>query len=158
MSNIPTHVLVHCSDSTWGDAAEIARWHKAKGWNTIGYHYVITNGHTTSKGAYVPARDGALETGRPEATVGAHCPAYNARSVAVCLIGRGTYSAAQLARLTETIADVCTRYNIPAERVIGHCEAGQASRPPGSCPMLDMDALRARVATALTEKVSKLHA
>jgi N-acetylmuramoyl-L-alanine amidase len=40
-------------------AKEIRRWHKAKGWSDIGYHYVIR-------------RDGRVEKGRPDARVGAH--------------------------------------------------------------------------------------
>jgi len=28
-------IILHCSDSEWGDAAEIDKWHKARGWQGI---------------------------------------------------------------------------------------------------------------------------
>jgi N-acetylmuramoyl-L-alanine amidase len=53
-------LVVHCSaaraTATVG-AADIRRWHLGQGWADIGYHYVI-------------GRDGTLETGRAEDTVG----------------------------------------------------------------------------------------
>jgi N-acetylmuramoyl-L-alanine amidase len=55
-------------------AAYLDRRHRALGSFGIGYHHVIR-------------RDGAVEPGRKESTAGAHDPALNATSVAVCLIG-----------------------------------------------------------------------
>ena len=37
-------VIIHCSDSDFGTASVIDGWHKERGWDGIGYHYVITNG------------------------------------------------------------------------------------------------------------------
>ena len=37
-------IIIHCSDSEFGDAALIDKWHKERGWTGIGYHYVILNG------------------------------------------------------------------------------------------------------------------
>ena len=37
-------IIVHCSATQEGrdlDAAEINRWHLKRGWNGIGYHYVV---------------------------------------------------------------------------------------------------------------------
>lgn len=70
-------VIIHCSD-TYHDmdigVKEIRKWHKAKGWNDIGYHYVIR-------------RDGTLETGRPIEKIGAHCKGKNRGSIGVCFVG-----------------------------------------------------------------------
>ena len=55
-------------------AAEIAIWHREKGWTTIGYHVVIR-------------RDGTIEYGRNFGTRGAHVRGYNNKSLGVCLIG-----------------------------------------------------------------------
>ena len=38
-------IVLHCSDSTFGNAAVITNWHIQRGWQTIGYHFVICNGH-----------------------------------------------------------------------------------------------------------------
>jgi len=74
-------VIIHCSD-TYATmdttAADIDRWHKAKGWDGIGYHYVI-------------GRYGELETGRDIDVAGAHCQGHNENSIGICLIGgKGT--------------------------------------------------------------------
>ena len=47
-------IIVHCADTPEGRdvrAEEIRHWHKAKGWDDIGYHYVIDI-------------DGTIEAGR----------------------------------------------------------------------------------------------
>jgi len=70
-------VIIHCSDTYHNmdiGCKEIRKWHKARGWNDIGYHYVIR-------------RDGTLETGRPIETIGAHCKGQNRYSIGVCFVG-----------------------------------------------------------------------
>ena len=54
-------IVVHCSDSAWGSAKVIDQWHRDRGWRMIGYHYVINNGHQSSKAKYNPEKDGLLE-------------------------------------------------------------------------------------------------
>lgn len=70
-------IIVHCSDTRAGmnfTAADIKRWHREKGYRTIGYHYVVD-------------LDGMIEVGRPIAQIGAHCKYHNANSIGVCYIG-----------------------------------------------------------------------
>lgn len=70
-------IIVHCSDTPEGrdDRAEdIRRWHKAKGFNEIGYHYVID-------------LDGTIEAGRDVETAGAHTQGQNATSIGICYVG-----------------------------------------------------------------------
>lgn len=72
-----TEIIVHCSATPAGrdvGAAQIRRWHLARGFRDIGYHFVIR-------------LDGTVEPGRPLAMQGAHCPGHNAISVGVCYIG-----------------------------------------------------------------------
>ena len=45
-------IILHCSDSAWGSAAAIDRWHVERGMRRIGYHYVILNGVRHSSGEY----------------------------------------------------------------------------------------------------------
>ena len=63
-----TKIFIHCSATQpdWMEGkplsskiAEITRWHKKRGWGTIGYHWVID-------------RDGTVAGGRDESTPGAH--------------------------------------------------------------------------------------
>lgn len=105
------NVIVHCSDSSFGNAALITRWHVVeRGFETIGYHFVILNGRISAykRNAYF---DGHIETGRAldddkdmeldEA--GAHAFGYN-NSVGICLIGlSGTFTDAQLRTLLHLV-------------------------------------------------------
>lgn len=70
-------IVVHCSATkshTDIGVHEIDMWHKQKGWNGIGYHYVIR-------------RNGNVEHGRNKDAVGAHVQGHNASSVGVCMVG-----------------------------------------------------------------------
>jgi N-acetylmuramoyl-L-alanine amidase len=71
-------IIVHCSATREGDdsinAEVIDRWHKARGWKGIGYHFVIL-------------LDGKIETGRMINKCGAHTKGYNCSSIGVCYIG-----------------------------------------------------------------------
>ena len=72
-----TQIIIHCSATPEGKdytVADIDRWHKARGFKMIGYHYVIY-------------RDGSIHTGRPLEMVGAHCKGHNAHSIGICYIG-----------------------------------------------------------------------
>ena len=57
------YIIVHCTatpEGRWVTNEEITRWHRARGFRTIGYHYVV----------YL---DGTVHAGRPENEIGAHC-------------------------------------------------------------------------------------
>ena len=72
-----TLIIIHCSavrPNQTSSAKEIDLWHRKRGWSGIGYHYVVR-------------RDGTIETGRPEAKVGAHCLNHNKYSIGVCYEG-----------------------------------------------------------------------
>ena len=70
-------IIVHCTATPEGKdytVDDITRWHKERGFKTIGYHYVVY-------------RDGSVHEGRPLAEVGAHCKGHNAHSIGVCYVG-----------------------------------------------------------------------
>lgn len=101
-----TNVILHCSDSAWGNAAEITRWHLERKFTTIGYHYVILNGKLSSTKQH-NYFDGHIETGRALDDdkdmeldeIGAHAFGYN-RAVGICLIGKsGEFTKAQIGSL-----------------------------------------------------------
>ncbi|MBP5691206.1 MAG: N-acetylmuramoyl-L-alanine amidase, partial [Bacteroidaceae bacterium] len=72
-----TEIIIHCSATPQGvdyTVADIDRWHRQRGFNKIGYHYVIY-------------RDGSIHQGRPVEEIGAHCIGHNAHSIGVCYIG-----------------------------------------------------------------------
>lgn len=127
-------LVVHCSDSPdelgHVDVNEIRRWHTdppplGRGWDDIGYHYVIK-------------RDGTIETGRMESVVGAHAEGYNARTVGVCWVGRHEPSPEQRAAMLRLLRDLMSRYKVSTARVFGHCELN----PQKTCPNIDLTELR----------------
>lgn len=70
-------IIVHCADTPEGrhnTVEDIRAWHKARGWNDIGYHYVV----------YI---DGSIHNGRDVDVNGAHCTNHNSHSIGVCYIG-----------------------------------------------------------------------
>ena len=70
-------IIVHCSATQEGrdlDAAEINKWHLKRGWNGIGYHYVVL-------------LDGTIEYGRSIYKQGAHVKGENEGSIGICYIG-----------------------------------------------------------------------
>lgn len=70
-------IILHCSATPEGKdfhANDIDRWHKQRGFNSIGYHFVIT-------------LDGTIERGRPIEKAGAHTTGHNSYSIGICYIG-----------------------------------------------------------------------
>jgi N-acetylmuramoyl-L-alanine amidase len=70
-------IIIHCAATREGrdfTVEDITRWHKAGGFATIGYHYVIY-------------RDGSIHEGRPLEQIGAHCVGHNKHSIGICYIG-----------------------------------------------------------------------
>ena len=70
-------IIVHCAATREGrdfTVEDITRWHKARGFATIGYHYVMY-------------RDGSIHEGRPLEQIGAHCVGHNKHSIGICYIG-----------------------------------------------------------------------
>lgn len=113
-------IVFHCSatrPSQHIGRAQIEEWHLAKGWNAIGYHFVIT-------------RAGDLELGRPVDEVGAHVQGFNGKSVGVCMVGGLDDTGHELANAPQmfTLAQWETakillaylRRLFPAARVCGH--------------------------------------
>ena len=70
-------IIVHCTATPQGMAvsvSDIDRWHRQRGFASIGYHFVV----------YL---DGTVHAGRPLDQAGAHCIGHNAYSIGVCYVG-----------------------------------------------------------------------
>jgi hypothetical protein len=128
-------IILHCSDSSWGDASIIDSWHKEKGWDGIGYNFVLLNGFR-APGRYNKEDDGLIEVGRPIGTIGAHCKGQNHDSIGVCLIGKQLFSANQLYVAIPTIMKMVN----PDGKLdlLGHYEFNSGKR----CPNIDMNTLK----------------
>lgn len=137
-----TRIAVHHTASpTRTTAAEVDRWHRARGWSGIGYHALIRE---TALGAW------CVERGRPEDRAGAHVAGHNADSLGVAVAGdwsAGPPPTPALALLGVVCADWCRRYGLRPEAILGHGEhTGASTACPGQTPI---PWLRARVAQLL---------
>lgn len=121
MKNIK-YIVIHCSDSPNEmdvSAKEIHRWHKERGWDGIGYHYVIT-------------RKGQLQEGRPEYWQGAHARLVNNCSIGICLVGKDEFNYKQILRCKILLRSMKLKY--PNSEIIGHCKVD----PRKTCPNIDV--------------------
>jgi N-acetylmuramoyl-L-alanine amidase len=111
-------VIIHCSDSDFGNAVMIDGWHAIRGFKNadgihIGYHLVILNGWLTKK-KYNKYCDGLVETGRAlddddkfewdevaAATLGKN------DCIQICLIGKtGKFTTSQMSALRKKINEL----------------------------------------------------
>lgn len=130
-SNSWKWIVVHHSATPVGGAARFGREHQAKGWDELGYHFVIGNGTDTG--------NGAVEVGSrwPKQKWGAHCKTpgeeFNQHGIGICLVGNFDNSKptdAQLRALAKLVAYLQKAYKIPADHIIGHGDA-KATECPG---------------------------
>ena len=127
------HIVIHHSASKGGNAALFDTWHRGRGWDELGYHFVIDNGDG--------GPDGRVEVGSRWKIQkwGAHCGgtpnnAYNNYGIGICLVGDFTSrqpTAKQLASLERLVTHMVRQFDIPAEHIIGHRDAPNAAT---ACP------------------------
>lgn len=123
-------IILHCSATPAGrehDVLDITRWHLKRGFNGVGYHYVIK-------------LDGSVQIGRPLEEVGAHCSGHNMNSIGICYIGglsrdgkrvEDTRTPEQKAALELLLRQLHREY--PKATLHGHREFA-----PKSCPCFNV--------------------
>lgn len=125
-------IVIHHSATYAGGALRFDKEHRANGWDELGYHFVIGNGSDT--------RDGLVEVGPRwvKQKHGAHAKTpnnqFNDYGIGICVVGNfdsGRPSPQQMKALTSLVAHLMQRYNIPANRVIGHEDTGRSTACPG---------------------------
>jgi N-acetyl-anhydromuramyl-L-alanine amidase AmpD len=126
-----THITVHCSASpptTHVDAKVIDRWHRARGFLKIGYHFVIR-------------RDGVVEKGRDIKEVGAHVANHNTGNLGICLAGgvnkegkaEDNFTTDQLHSLALLLQDLKKQF--PKATILGHRDWPGVKK---DCPSFDV--------------------
>ncbi len=129
------HIVIHHSATDRGSAALFDKAHRRRGWDELGYHFVITNGRG--------GPDGRVEVGSRWTSQkwGAHTGGtpgneYNNFGIGICVVGdfsKRRPSRAQLDALRRLVMALAARYDIPARNVIGHRDAPKAhTRCPGA--------------------------
>lgn len=125
------YIVIHCSATPPSmdiGVKEIDRWHRQKGWQGCGYHYVIR-------------RNGSIETGRPDDVIGAHVVNYNHNSLGICMVGgvaekdkvtpENNFTEAQFASARALISRLRLKY--PNAKVRGHRDFAKKA-----CPSFDV--------------------
>jgi N-acetylmuramoyl-L-alanine amidase len=148
-----SNIIIHCSDSEFGSASEIRRWHKKRGWSDIGYHFVILNGLLVPRTGYqqrlfLATMDGNIEAGRKidgdywvsENEQGAHTLGLNASSIGICLIGTNQFTVRQMNALKALVTELLIHYGLTPKAVLGHYETPKAGGK--TCPNFDVKAWR----------------
>ena len=124
-------IIIHCSATLPGqrvDVETITRWHKQRGFKTIGYHFFID-------------RSGTIHAGRPLEQQGAHCKGQNAHSIGICYEGGlnkegkpyDTRTIMQRIAMKELVAQLQERFT--EATVHGHREFANKA-----CPCFDVKA------------------
>ena len=114
-------IIIHHSWTPAGmdiGVEEIRRWHLERGWQDIGYHYVLR-------------RNGGIETGRPVEIQGAHTRGQNRDSIGICIVGgkpEVNFTKLQWSLLSTLVAELMFEHNI--YEVGGHRDYA-ASKCPG---------------------------
>lgn len=119
-------IVLHCTacpkgrDSTVHD---IRAEHRARGWDDIGYHYLIR-------------LDGTLELGRPVSTPGAHAYGFNQKSIGVAYVG-GEFEDTRTPQQRKTMELVVAmlRSIWPEASIRGHRELPNVAK---LCPNFDV--------------------
>lgn len=129
-------IIIHCSATPEGKdytVNNIRQWHLQRGFNDIGYHYVIY-------------RDGTIHNGRPIEKTGAHCTGRNSNSIGICYIGgmdssnkkpKDTRTSEQRFALFKLVKQLMSKYDLQINQVKGHYEYANKA-----CPSFDMNTYR----------------
>ncbi len=128
------YIVIHHSATDSGSASQFDAWHKKKGWEGLGYDFVIDNGNG--------GPDGAVEVGYRwrQQKQGAHAGPDSPRNkdgIGICLVGdftRTRPTAAQmraLSRLCNFLSGYC---GIPRENYLLHGDVRQTACPGPNFP------------------------
>jgi N-acetylmuramoyl-L-alanine amidase len=117
--NFPKFLFVHHSGGTDVDpladtsshtAKGMELWHVGKGWEGLGYHFVIH-------------KDGDIWKGRPEHYHAAHAKGYNSQSIGICLSGNFDATMpteAQEESLRALLKKLSAKYDIEPSKIRPH--------------------------------------
>jgi len=122
-------IILHCSATKEGQhftIEDITKWHKQRGFRTIGYHFVV----------YL---DGSVHKGRDVSEIGAHVTGQNSNSIGICYVGgldasgkaKDTRTDAQKTSLAKLVAELREKY--PDATIHGHYEFANKA-----CPCFDV--------------------
>jgi N-acetylmuramoyl-L-alanine amidase len=126
-----TQLVVHCTATPEGKEftrAQINSMHMQRGFQKIGYHYLI---HL----------DGEVSIGRPEEETGAHVAGHNANSLGIAYVGgvtsknvpKDTRTPAQKTAMVLLLRSLLRKH--PGAEILGHRDFPRVAK---ACPCFDV--------------------
>lgn len=118
------YIVIHHSATNRGNSKLFDKMHRRKGWDEMGYHFVIDNGNG--------GPDGKVEIGSRwrKQKWGAHTKTanneYNNFGIGICLVGNFMNrmpSARQLESMRQLVKYLMVAHDIPPQNVIAHKDA-----------------------------------
>jgi hypothetical protein len=120
----PNKITIHCTDTKNGEEvllSDIRKWHRARGFIDIGYHFVIQP-------------DGSREIGRDINCIGAHVHGANDGNVGIALCGKTKFTKEQFYRLKETIDYLMQFHKVDRACIFCHYQFSSAISQGKTCP------------------------
>lgn len=138
-------IVIHHSDSRRGTLESIDAWHRKKGWDGIGYHFVVGNGVDMPLGRVEATFRWRLQREGAHAGSGPAQTPFNQLGIGICLVGDCEHDALdpwQEARLADLCAELIRHVpSLGPARIIGHRDVpGKDTRCPGA--KVDVERLR----------------
>ena len=124
------YIVIHCAatkERQSFDISDVDKWHKARGWKGVGYHYFIK-------------LTGVVQLGRDLSQTGSHVAGYNSHSIGICYCGgcdrngtpKDTRTVEQKISLVAIILDLKKQF--PNAIVQGHNDFPGVAK---ACPSFD---------------------
>ena len=122
-------IIVHCTATPEGRAhtvKDVDTWHRQRGFNGIGYHYLI-------------GLNGEVWEGRPIEKAGAHTEGYNSSSIGIAYVGgmdkemknpKDTRTQAQKDSIVSLLKELVIKF--PKAKIYGHRDFAKKA-----CPSFD---------------------
>lgn len=113
-------LVVHCtaSDNPDHDNLEtIDKWHRERGWNSIGYNFLIV-------------KDGGIHVGRPIEKIPAHAKGHNKNSIGICLTGDKKFSEEQFQSAANLIWMLMMSFKLEMKDIVAHNELNKHKTCP----------------------------
>ncbi|MFG0251757.1 MAG: peptidoglycan recognition family protein [Phycisphaerales bacterium JB038] len=126
-----THIVIDHSGATHGSGDSLTVEHIKRGYQGLGYHFVVGNGRGAEDGSvFVGYR--WLEQLPGAHTAGAQGDYLNRHAIGICLVGNGDrkpFSDAQMQRLVDLVRLLQRQLDIPDECVLLHRNVASTSAP-----------------------------
>jgi hypothetical protein len=140
-------IVIHHSGLPAGSPESIERQHRAWGYASLGYHFVIGNGFDYGNGAVFPGtrwrlqQPGAHVVERP---LGAEPTAdwFNENAIGICLVGNGEkrgFTEAQIRELKALIVELQRTCGIPDSAVLLHSDLAEIASPGRFFPVASVE-------------------